>query len=37
MSKSITIEGISGTLQVYDTKVTITPKGVFGFLLRGLL
>lgn len=31
-----TIRGVQDQLEVYDTKVTITPKGVLGFLNKGI-
>jgi hypothetical protein len=30
------IKGVQDTLEVYDNKVTITPKGVMGFLNKGM-
>lgn len=31
-----TIQGLQDQLEVFDTKVTITPKGVLGFLNKGI-
>lgn len=31
-----TMKGVMGVLEVYEDKVTITPKGVTGFLTKGL-
>ena len=31
-----TVRGVQDLLEVYDTKLTITPKGVLGFLNKGL-
>lgn len=35
-NKSIKIEGVSETLEVFEDKVTITPRGVMGFLTKGM-
>jgi hypothetical protein len=34
--KHIRVEGVQDTLDVYDDKVTITPRGVLGFINKGL-
>jgi len=36
MSAVYTLEGISGLLEVFEDKITITPKGVFAFLRPGI-
>lgn len=35
-TRFITIEGIQDTLHVYDHKLTITPRGLLGFFIKGL-
>ena len=36
MSDFIRIEGASGSLDVYETKIVITSKGLSGFLTKGI-
>ena len=36
MSPVYTMKGVGGLLEVYEDKVDITPKGVMGFLAKGL-
>lgn len=36
MSSIHTMKGVGELLEVFDDKVTITPKGVLGFMAKGL-
>ena len=36
MSDSIKIKGVSEDLEVFEDRLTITPRGVLGFLTKGL-
>lgn len=36
MANHIEIEGVQDTLRIYEDKLSITPRGVLGFLNKGL-
>jgi hypothetical protein len=36
MSSTYTMKGVQDLLEVFEDKVTITPKGVLGFMNKGL-
>jgi hypothetical protein len=36
MTAVYTMKGVSELLEVYEDKLTITPKGVLGFMVKGL-
>lgn len=36
MSAIYTMKGVQDSLEVFEDRVTITPKGVLGFLKKGI-
>lgn len=36
MSESVRIKGVAEEMELYDDRVVITPKGIMGFLAKGI-